>query len=151
MILHNTLAAERKGINLENIRVGNKVEVGVNDAGDSIVLNFDDCMFIDNFFYVAESLERASDFFNGEFENLGEREQVKATKEKMLEITKEIDNLFGENSCKKIFGDIVPSPYLVYDLFDQLLPIIQRYTDERQKKIAEKYNNKRKGSRTEDN
>lgn len=134
---------------MEKIRIGNKVEVEVNDAGENIVLNFDDCTFIDNFFNIADSLEKASEFFNGEFNELDEHEKVRATKEKMQEIMDDIDSLFGDGSCKKIFGNIVPSPYLIYDLFDQIVPIIQKHSNERQEKIAAKYSKKRKGSRTE--
>ncbi len=133
---------------MEKIRIGNKVEIEVNDAGESIVLNFDDCTFIDIFFNIADSLDSASEFFNGEFKELDERAQVAAAKEKMTEITEEIDKLFGEGSSRKIFGDIIPTPYLVYDLFDQLIPIIEKNANERQNKIAQKYSNKRKGART---
>ena len=62
----------------------------------------------------------------------------------------DIDKLFGEESCRKIFGNIIPTPFLIYDLFDQLIPIIKEHTNERQNRIAEKYSNKRKGSRTEE-
>lgn len=133
---------------MEKIKIGHKVEVEVNDAGESIVLNFDDCAFIDSFFNIADSLEKASEFFNGEFNELNEHEKVKATKEKMQEIMNDIDSLFGDGSCKKIFGNIVPSPYLIYDLFEQLAPMIEKYSNERKEKIAEKYNKNRKGSRT---
>lgn len=135
---------------MSKIRVGNKVEVEVNDAGESIVLNFDDCTFIDNFFGIADSLEKTSEFFNGEFKEADDREKLKVVKEKMQGIMDDIDKLFGEESCRKIFGNIIPTPFLIYDLFDQLIPIIKEHTNERQNRIAEKYSNKRKGSRTEE-
>lgn len=135
-------------ITLDSIRVGSRVEIGVNDNGDTIVLNFDDCSFIDNFFQIAESLDKASEYFNGSFEQLEDREKICGTREKMQEISEEIDRLFGEGCCKKVFGNIVPSPYLVAEFFEQLLPIIQKHADERQKKIAAKYSKSRKGSRS---
>lgn len=135
---------------LEKIRIGKKVEVEVNDDGESIVLNFDDCTFIDNFFNITNSLESASKFFEREFKEMDTHEQVKATKEKMQGIMEEIDNLFGKESCRKIFGQIIPSPYLIFELFDKLIPIIKKHSDERQQRIAEKYSNQRKGSGIKD-
>ena len=57
----------------------------------------------------------------------------------------DIDNMFGENACKKVFGDIIPNPYLIADFLDQLTPIAEQYMDARQKKISERYSRNRKG------
>ena len=57
----------------------------------------------------------------------------------------QLDNLFGEGCCKKVFGDIVPTPYIMADFFDQMTPILNKYANDRQAKIAEKYNRNRTG------
>ena len=75
-----------------------------------------------------------------------ERGQLKYTIDKTKEIMIGIDNLFGRDACKKVFGDIIPSAYLIADFFEQLTPIAKKYKDARQKQIAEKYSNHRKGS-----
>ena len=75
------------------------------------------------------------------------REQLEVINEKTKEIMAEIDGLFGPYSCKKVFGDIIPSGYALADFFDQLIPIFEDFADERQKSIAAKYNRSRKGQR----
>ena len=37
------------------------------------------------------------------------------------------------------YGIMVPSPYVIADFFDQLIPIINQYAGERKARIAEKY------------
>ena len=43
----------------------------------------------------------------------------------------EVDKLFGEGTCKKVFGDIAPGFDLFLDFFEQLTPYLQEFSRER--------------------
>lgn len=130
----------------KKIRVNTGVKIEVNDSGDVIVARLDDNQFISKFYDIVDVMENVSGYMKSE-EMKGKegREQLAAITEKTKDIMAEIDNLFGANSCKKVFGDIVPSGYALADFFDQLIPIFEEFADERQKSISAKYNRSRKG------
>lgn len=131
----------------KKIRVNTGITIEVNDNGDTIVVRVDDSNFVDAFYDLLEMMEqKEKEIAASKYEN--DREKLSFVKEKMKEIVRQIDQLFGQDTCKKVFGDIIPSGYAVADFFEQLVPIISEYSDARQKKIAEKYNRSRKGSKT---
>lgn len=131
---------------MNEIRVRSGIVVNVNDDGDTITINVEDQSFIDKLFGFYNRIDSVANEMNTpEMEEKSEREQLDSVIEKTKEIMKDIDGMFGDNACKKVFGDIIPSPYLIADFLDQLVPIANQYMDERQKKIAERYNRKRKG------
>ena len=57
-----------------------------------------------------------------------------------------VDGLLGEGTCRKVFGDIVPSVDLYVDFINQLAPYFEKYGKERQKKLMQKYNPNRRGN-----
>lgn len=137
---------ERKDDNLDaKIRVREGIRIEVNDNGDCIVAHVEDHNFIGNFYGLIEKLE----LIHGELKAVGAKkipaeEQMPLIKEKMQEIMASIDGLFGEDTCKKVFGDgVVPNGYMVADFLEQLAPIFQKYVVDRQKTISEKYNRNR--------
>lgn len=132
----------------KKLRVNSGITIEVNDDGDVIVARIDDVNFVEDFYNLLEGLEKVDeDIKKTSFDN--DREKIRYVSEKTREIMEQIDNLFGEDTCRKVFGDIVPSSYAITDFFDQLLPIFTEYSDARQKKIAEKYNRSRKGERVQ--
>lgn len=133
---------------MEKIKVSNGVTIEVNDNGDTIIMNADDQNFVEKFYGLIDKADEISKKLKkDDVQKLSEHEQLKVAIESTKELMQDIDRLFGPDSCKKIFGDIVPHPYLIADFFEQLKPIVKKHVDARQRKIAEKYNNKRKGSR----
>lgn len=133
---------------MNQIRVNSCIVVEVNDNGDTITVNAEDQNFIDKFFDLRERLDTlAGKMGSSDVQNQGEREQLRTLIDGTKEIMADIDLLFGENACRKVFGDIIPNPYLIADFFEQLTPIARQYMDERQKKIDAKYNRNRKGSK----
>lgn len=133
---------------MNKIRVNSGIVIEVNDNGDTITVNAEDQGFIDKFFELNELLENLTKKFKTvDMKEKSEREQLRVLTDTTKEIMAGIDSLFGENACKKVFGDIVPNPYLIAEFFEQLTPIAKQYMDARQKKIAAKYGRQRKGSR----
>lgn len=133
---------------MNEIRVNNGIVVSVNDSGDTITINADDQIFLEKFYTMIERIETIGEKIKSdEMKNKSGRERLQFMIDNTKEIMSDIDGLFGSDSCKKVFGDIVPSYYLLADFFDQIIPIVQEYANERQKKIADKYSRSRKGGR----
>lgn len=133
---------------MNEIRVNSGIVVNVNDNGDTIVVQTEDQLFMDKFFALTEKLDKIANEANAsELEQKSEREQLRFLMDRTKTIMEDIDGLFGKDTCKKVFGDIIPSPYLIADFFDQLTPIAKQYMDVRQEKISRKYNRKRKGGK----
>ena len=64
-------------------------------------------------------------------------------------IMHDIDEVFGAETCKKVFGDITPNPFMIADFFDQIGPIAEKYANGRTKELYEKYNRSRKGNNSQ--
>lgn len=127
------------------IRVGNGIKIEVNDDGDYIVAHVEDHNFIDRFYGLIEKLKGIHASLKAEeSKGLSEKEQLDLVKDKMLEIMRAIDELFGQDTCKKVFGSgIVPNGYLIAEFFEQLEPIFREYAVKRQDTISQKYNRNR--------
>lgn len=121
-------------------------EVQVNDKGDTIVCNFGSQEFYADFTELIDNLEKVKKYVAAEeFMRKPEIEQLRIMIGKTNEIMSDIDRVFGERTCKKVFGEITPSPILITDFFDQIIPIARRYANGRNKELWEKYSRERKG------
>lgn len=130
----------------KKLRVTTGVTIEVNDNGDTIVARVEDALFVNGFYELIDFLEKTEK----EIESTvieDDRESLAFITEKTKEIMSQIDLLFGTDTCKKVFCGVIPSAYAMADFFDQLIPIFDEYADARQKKISEKYNRGRKGSK----
>lgn len=132
---------------MEHIKLNKAITIGVNDAGDTISVNVEDQGFVEKFYKMVDRLQDiTAKMQSPEAQALGEREQLHAMIGHIKEVMQDIDGLFGADSCKKIFGDIIPSAYLLADFFEQLTPIVEKYVGERKQFIEERYNRRRKGA-----
>lgn len=64
------------------------------------------------------------------------------------EACEKIDNIFGIEASRKIFGNIIPDMYMIADFFEKISPIIERYQKERSQTINKKYSKGRKGAKS---
>ncbi|HIW14913.1 MAG TPA: hypothetical protein H9691_05665 [Firmicutes bacterium] len=154
------MRANVSGKKIDSIRVDTGVKkIEVNDEGETISLNFADQSFPARYFAMVDEFQAQQDVFRQEAEQLDrEREEKKLSEYdhsrkvaafnlKIHEFFKDrVDGLFGEGTCRKVFGDIVPSLDLYVDFINQLAPYFEKYSKERQKKLMQKYNPKRKGN-----
>lgn len=135
---------------MESIRVNRGIVINVNDEGGTITVNVEDQQFLDKFYNYIQSLEDISKFMSSkEIKVKPEQEKVQIGIVKTKELMIKLDELFGENCCKKVFGDMIPNFYLIADLFDQLTPIVEKYMTERKKYISSKYSRSRTGDSNE--
>lgn len=120
-------------MNKINISSGIK-RIEVNDAGEYIILPVGDDSFIQRFVSMMDEIQVQTEATAmDEQDILGTMTKLVAVDE---DVKKKIESLFGEGTCKKVFGDILPGIDMFMEFFEQLLPFI----DEHQKSRIEKMN-----------
>lgn len=129
--------------------------IEVNDNGDYIVLDFGDNSFPDRFFSMVDRVQARANEAVPEAEKIdaqhekGTEEYMRATaalwRKVHEEIMDEIDRFFGPETCKKVFGDIVPGIELYEDFFSQLTPYFEQAGKERAQRMS-KYSAARSGN-----
>lgn len=140
-----------------SIRVGCGVtRIEVNDAGECIELHLGDQTFAPRFFEMFDRVDakiqefqpRAAEL-DKKYKDASKLELERAMCEFNVEIhailKNEVDSFFGEGTCKKVFGDIVPHYSMYLDFFEQLKPFFVEYAQERMKKM-QKYSLERQGN-----
>jgi len=138
----------------------NVKRIQVNDAGEYITLNLDDQSLIPRLLELMKDFEAASKEHTSraaEIDAMAEdadddrMAKVAAEAEFNLEICttlkQKVDDAFGDEVCRKVFGDIVPGVSAFAEFFDQLGSLMKQFgaerTAEAQKRIA-KYTDKYK-------
>ena len=143
---------------MAGIRVnsGDKI-IEVNDAGETITLRFSDQSFPNQAFAMIERVQAKAEEALKEEESMRGRhaedkdafdfrKEAADMNEKLHRyIASEIDGVFGPETCRKVFGDIVPDITLVMDFFEQLTPYFESYGKERAAKM-QKYSAARTGN-----
>lgn len=125
---------------MEKLRISKGIELEVNDAGDTICIPVDDMNFVNNYNRLIEMFENIDKQLKDKEKTMTPKEELQFIIAKTKEIMNEINSLFAdEQCCEKVFGDIVPSPYLMASFFEQLCPFVEKHVTERQKSIMKKY------------
>ena len=139
---------------MNNIRIKNNIKkIEVNDDGDYITINFNDRSIPSKFYSLTEKFEekrteaekKLADIIKIENENQKARALFDLDLEIHNWLSKEVDNIFGEDTCKKVFGDIVPNIYLYIEFFEQITPYFADYVNF-QKELTTKYSPNRTGN-----
>lgn len=137
---------------MEKLRINaaHPVKIEVNDDGEYITLNLADREFPKRFY---DMFNHVNNKYNDLSARKEELEQMDADKQMEVEldtyrsIMYDIDHVFGEGTCKKVFGDIVPDMFAFTEFFEQIIPILKKYGTERGNIIRGKYSASRKGAR----
>lgn len=141
---------------MAGIRVQSAVKkIEVNDNGEYISLNLGDSSFPERFFAMVDNIQKRAGDLQAQAAEIAEKcgseseAAVKAAaslyREFHQDIANEVDAMFGPKTCRKVFGDIVPSFEMFEDFFNQLVPYIQEYGRERAAKLS-KYSAARTGN-----
>lgn len=150
---------------MDSLRIDNGTKkIEVNDAGEYIEFSIVNNDFFRAFFDLLR--------WFGEQENRKEISEMEEQKDKVIsedgekvnykaannvldimdKISKEacekIDNIFGEEASRKIFGNILPDMYMIADFFEKIKPLIEKYQKERNQTIDKKYSKNRKGAKS---
>lgn len=128
--------------------------IEVNDAGEYIVLNFGDQSFPTRVFDMMDRIKEKAEQASAEEKEIREkhpegedliRVMTKFNEEIHRYMMREVDSVFGPETCRKVFGDIVPGIDLFEDFFNQLMPYFEDYAKERATKMS-KYSAGRTGN-----
>lgn len=127
-------------------------EIEVNDNGEKISFYLSDNEFIKKFFDFVdwfsktceeiEKVKRSKDFnedFSGVFE---------AQKNLSDTALEKLEEMFGDGTCKKIFGIASPTYICVADAIAQLSEEVERLGNEYNKEFMNRYNRRRKGAKS---
>ena len=142
--------------------------IEVNDKGECISFSINDSSLTDRFCELVQwfgQIDAKVDAFAADFEKKhdfvvkkDEDGKMDVDTEALMEVAKfrtgickeacgKINGIFGEGSCRKVFGDIIPDEDTIGEFLRQLLPFIEQAGQERMKRYAGTYNPNRKGSR----
>lgn len=129
---------------MDSIRVSSGVkEIEVNDKGERISLTLGSNKFIQDFYLLLDDFQKRYDAAK-----LTE-EDVPGSMNKLVVLEKEtankIDQLFGDNTCMKVFGNTSPASDFIMEFLFELLPFFEESAKKRSEKLN-KYNAGRKGS-----
>lgn len=124
-------------------RPGKKIEV--NDSGEYIVLDLYDIGFMGRILDLIKEFEDGAKSLSAQAETASResvdeiRELARKSEKECLKLAAKIDEAFGADSCRKIFGERTPGIYELADFFRQNGELIKKYGDERTEKYKKKY------------
>lgn len=148
---------------MDKLRVDSGIKnIEVNDNGDYISIPISDASFYERFGALLKNFERKQIDAQKEVDALSEKHKDKPdddtdaivdTIQFYSDICRytcaELDKLFGEGCCRKVFVGIEnPSYELIGDFFEQITPLLNQYAKERNDRINLVYNRNRKGARS---
>lgn len=138
---------------MDKIRIQRNIKrIEVNDNGDVIELDFDDLNLPYAFYGMIKKFETDRIKFTKELaEKIKDKSDeetvdafVEAERELNIYMRDAIDKVFGEGTCRKVYGDILPSVEMHMQFFDALRPYFEEEAKRRQAKMN-KYSARRLG------
>ena len=138
---------------MDKIRIQRNVKrIEVNDNGDILELDFDDLNLPYAFYGMIKQFETDRAKFTKELaEKIKDKSDaetadvfVEAERELNIYMRDAIDKVFGEGTCRKVYGDILPSVEMHMQFFDALRPYFEEEAKRRQEKMN-KYSARRMG------
>lgn len=138
---------------MDKIRIQRNIRrIEVNDDGEFIVLDFDDLNLPYRYYGMLKKLEidrvkfskRFSESLEGKTASECSEELIEAERELNIYFRDAIDEVFGEGTCRKVYGDILPSLEMHLHFFDALRPFFEDELKRRREKMN-KYSAKRRG------
>lgn len=150
---------------MDSLRIDNGLKkIEVNDAGEYIEFSVVDSGFFRAFFDLLQwfdeqenrkeikEMEEQGDKVvsdDGNKINYDAANSVLDIREKISkEACEKIDNIFGAEASRKIFGRIIPDMFMIAVFFEQITPLIEKYSKERNQAINKKYSKGRKGAKS---
>lgn len=148
---------------MDKLRVDNGIKnIEVNDNRDYISIPISDAAFYERFGALIKNFEQKQKEIEQKSAALSEKhkdkpdddvdsivDSIQLYAELCRDTRAELDTLFGDGCCKKVFFGIEnPSVELIGDFFDQITPLLNQYAKERNQRINLVYNRNRKGARS---
>ncbi len=148
---------------MDKLRVDSDIKnIEVNDNGDYISIPISDAAFYERFGALIKNFEQKQVEIEKKAKDLSEKHKDKPENDTDMIVDSiriyselcqytcaELDNLFGEGCCKKVFVGVQnPGIELIGDFFEQITPLLNQYAQERNQRINLIYNRNRKGARS---
>lgn len=139
---------------MERIRIQRNVKrIEVNDNGDVLELDFDDLNLPYRYYAMVKQFETDRGKFTRELaekiKDMSDEDRVdafvEAERELNIYMRDAIDKVFGEGTCRKVYGEILPSVEMHMQFFDALRPYFEEEAQRRQQKMN-KYSARRMGN-----
>lgn len=150
---------------MDSLRVDSGIKtIEVNDAGECISIPISDAAFYERFGDLVKNFDGKQAEIEQRAKDLSEKhkdkpdndadaiiDSIQLYSELCRYTCEEIDKLFGEGCCRKVFVGVQnPSVELIGDFFDKITPLLNQYAQERNQKINLMYSRNRKGGRSKD-
>lgn len=138
---------------MEKIRIARNVKrIEVNDEGEFIELDFDDLNLPYRYYAMLKRFEKDRAEFSRDLAEKLKGKTAEESAEELVEAERRlniyfrdaIDEVFGEGTCRKVYGDILPSIEMHLQFFDALRPYFEEEAQRRQQKMN-RYSAKRRG------
>ncbi len=139
---------------MDKIRISRNIKrIEVNDNGEFITLDFDDLNLPYRFYAMLKRLEKDRIKFAQQLqERLKDKsgsdsteELVEAEHDLNIYFRDAVDEVFGEGTCRKVYGDILPSIDMHLQFFDAIRPYFEEEAKRRRQKMS-RYSAKRSGN-----
>lgn len=139
---------------MEKIRIQRNVKhIEVNDNGEFITLDFDDLNLPYRYYGMLKKFEKDRAKFTNELaqklkgkpSSVCAEELVEAEQQLNIYFRDAVDEVFGEGTCRKVYGDILPSIEMHMQFFDALRPYFKEEAKRRQARMN-KYSARRMGN-----
>lgn len=123
-------------------RPGKKIEV--NDSGEYIVLEIKNTTFMNNLICLMKELETASNNLLSQVsqDENGSVDEISSAIGQAADVCGKLaartDEVFGEGTCRKVFGKQAPGIYELADFFSQIGDLLHKYTEEESAEISGK-------------
>lgn len=132
----------------EKLRLNRDIVVlDVNDEGETITLQLAD----QSIPYKLKKLVRTLEEKSNELAELANTAEPDDIIDRQYEfdcyVRKEFDDIFGEGTCRKVFGNILPPIWQYIDFINAITPYFQKYSEQRADRLS-KYSPNRTGSVT---
>lgn len=138
---------------MEKIRLQRNIKhIEVNDDGECIDLDFDDLNLPYRFYGMIRRFEKDRAAFAAELAEKLKNGSSKDNADELIDAERRlniylrdaVDEVFGEGTCRKVYGDILPSVEMHLQFFDALHPYFEEEAKRRQVKMN-KYRPDRSG------
>ena len=148
---------------MDSLRINNGIKnIEVNDAGECISIPISDAAFYERFGVLMKNFEQKQAEIEQKASVLSDKhkgkpdddvdaivDSIQLYSELGRYTCAELDKLFGDGCCRKVFiGIETPGVELIGDFFDRITPLLNQYAKERNQKINLMYNRNRKGARS---
>lgn len=135
------------------------IVIEVNDQGETITLPFGDQAFPNRVFELIAGFEQKKNEIAEKTKEIEEQQDIvdslgfSQRQKDMVDMNLQLheyfkfktDEVFGAETCRKVFGDIVPSLDAFARFFDALSPYFEKHAKQRNEKLG-KYNAGRTGN-----